>query len=202
MAMNDIQNEKEIIRKELLATRDALPTDLWSLKSETIARIVLTSEAYKNADIIFVYADFHGEVGTTTIVENALLSGKAVYFPKVISSDFADVKMDFYRVYNTFELVEAYMGIKEPTGNIERLFEYDKNLDKNMLMFVPGVAFDRHGNRMGYGKGFYDTYLRDKEKIVKFGMCFDLQIKDEIPSSSLDVKLDKLICEEGFIDVK
>ena len=63
-------------------------------------------------------------------------------------------------------------------------------------MLVPGVAFDREYGRLGYGKGYYDNYLVDKENILTVGICFGYQLFDKLPTSDSDVKLDFIVTED------
>lgn len=190
--------EKKEIRRELLAKRDALANSEWDCLSKRIQRTIIQSKLYKKADCILCYADYRNEVGTYVLLDDAILRGKDVYLPKVLE-DFHYSCMQFYRIASTFELIDGYKGIKEPLGNISTLFDYEKYKDKNILMLVPGVAFDKSGNRLGYGKGYYDTYLSGKEKILKCGMCFDIQYIDEIPSEFTDIKMDYVITENSTL---
>ena len=60
---------------------------------------------------------------------------------------------------------------------------------------MPGVAFDRKGNRMGRGRGFYDRMLKSTPNALKFGVAFDFQLLDDIPVEPHDVKMDRVITE-------
>ena len=186
--------EKKTIRKDLIGKRDSLNTNVWIENSNIIQRNIMRSELYNSADCILCYADFHGEVGTLTIIENALMSGKHIFLPKVVEN-FIEARMEFYEVFSTNELIGGYKGIMEPTGNVERVFDYEAYKDKNVLMLVPGVAFSKDGYRLGYGKGYYDHYLCDKPNILKCGLCFSMQIIDDLPVNENDVKMDMIISE-------
>lgn len=189
---------KEELRKRLITQRDLMAPDVWTSKSKMIEKIILQSTLYNQCDHLFIYADYHGEVGTTTLIEDALIKGKAVYLPKVLEN-FEESRMDFFRVYNTFELVNGYKGIREPMGNSERCFSYPLHANEKMLMLVPGVCFDKHGNRLGYGKGYYDNYLKDKPNMIKIGLCFAIQMLDEIPVNERDIRLDLVLSEESHL---
>ncbi|MBN2745107.1 MAG: 5-formyltetrahydrofolate cyclo-ligase, partial [Bacteroidales bacterium] len=66
------------------------------------------------------------------------------------------------------------------------------------LIIVPGMAFDRHLNRLGRGKAYYDKLLKNKEKI-KVGLCFDFQLFDTIPHDLEDVKMSKIVSASEII---
>ncbi len=190
--------EKKEIRKDIKAKRDALDALFWNKNSNVIQKNIIKSEAYKNADIIMCYCDFQGEVGTLIIIEDALMKGKKLYLPKC-EENFVESRMDFYEVVSTIELIEGYKGIKEPTGNKAKAFDYENNKNKKILMLVPGVAFTKAGYRVGYGKGYYDKYLSDKENILKVGLCFSMQLVEEINVNEFDIKMDFLVTEKTLM---
>lgn len=191
--------DKAAIRKRIIVSRDALAADLWDEKSVKIQKNIMKSELYKSADCLMIYADFHGEVGTFLLIEDALLKGKHVFLPKVLEN-FTESRMEFYEIFSSAELLNGYKGIKEPTGNLQRTFDYDKYQASTLLMLVPGVAFSKEGYRIGYGKGYYDIYLADKPLIIKCGMCFDMQIVDDIPYEATDIKMDLIIGEDTKVE--
>lgn len=82
--------------------------------------------------------------------------------------------------------VGAY-GIEEPTG---ALFTDYSTID---LIVVPGVAFDRDGNRLGRGKGYYDRLLPRIPSAYKIGICFPFQVVDEVPAEPFDIRMDEII---------
>ena len=61
------------------------------------------------------------------------------------------------------------------------------------LIIVPGVAFDRKGNRIGRGRGYYDRFLCQHLDVKRIGICFDFQLVDEVPTEPLDIKMDEVI---------
>lgn len=187
--------EKKGIRKDLIVKRDAINSDIWNRNSYIIQRNIIQSEIYKQSNCILCYADFHGEVGTLTLIEDALLKGKHVFLPKVLEN-FTESRMEFYEVFSTLELINGYKGIMEPTGNRARTFNYDEYKKDDILMLIPGVAFSKDGSRLGYGKGYYDYYLKDKPEIFKVGICFSMQITDSLPTDSNDVLMDLVVTEE------
>lgn len=190
--------DKELLREELLRKRDAIIPHEWNEKSNIISKTILESDLYKQCDKLFLYADFHGEVGTITVIEDALINNKEVYLPKVLEN-FDEARMDFFRIVSTFELVDGYKGILEPLNDSTLRFDYESNKNDKLLMFVPGVVFDKNNNRMGYGKGYYDNYLSDKPNIMKIGIAFEMQVVDEIPVSENDIKMDYILTENSTV---
>lgn len=191
-------DEKKIIRNDLINKRDSIDSDTWNRDSKIIQKNIILSDIYKKSDCILCYSDFHGEVGTLMIIEDALLSGKKVFLPKVLQN-FTEARMDFYEIISTNELIDGYKGIMEPTGNREKTFNYDEWSGKRVLMTVPGVAFSNEGYRLGYGLGYYDLYLSDKPSIIKAGICFSMQIAKNIPILEHDIKMDFLFTEKTSV---
>ena len=113
-----------------------------------------------------------------------LQDGKSVYVPKV-----EDGKMEFYRMFSLSELKNGYKKIPEPAGDTDRYLFEPEHADKTLLL-MPGSAFDPLGNRMGYGGGFYDRYLADKEnlRLRSIGIGFHCQQVEQVPVEVTDVK--------------
>lgn len=189
----DVRSKKSI-RSELRAKRESLEPKLWQDYSNKIQRNILKSQLYKECDILMAYADKNNEVGTLTLCEDALISGKELYFPKVLEN-FNEARMEFYRVNSTNELTPGFHNILEPLGDVTRVFDYEKTLGRKVLMIVPGIAFDDKGHRLGYGKGYYDNYLRDKEAIMRIGICFSMQIIDHVPITRNDLHVNYIVSE-------
>ncbi|MCQ2523708.1 MAG: 5-formyltetrahydrofolate cyclo-ligase [Lachnospiraceae bacterium] len=185
---------KEEIRIDLLNKRDSLSSEQWNGFSSKIQKTILESNLYKDSDKLFIYSDYHGEVGTLVLIEDALLKGKDVFLPKC-HENFTEARMDFYKITSTCELVNGYKGILEPMENLSNRFDYESNKESKLLMFVPGVVYDKNNNRMGYGKGYYDNYLKDKPNMIKIGIAFSLQVIDEIPVTENDIKMDFIVTE-------
>ena len=97
--------------------------------------------------------------------------------------------MRFYRIQSLAELKECYKGILEPEGNTES-YEYAPEEAANCLLLMPGSVFDPLGNRMGYGGGFYDRYLADREalRLRSIAVGFRCQQVESVPVEETDVK--------------
>ena len=68
-------------------------------------------------------------------------------------------------------------------------------------MIIPGVAFDREGGRLGFGKGCYDAFLGSIDTF-KVGLCYGVQLVDEVPTEEHDIKMDMIVTECGIIVIK
>ena len=109
--------------------------------------------------------------------------------------------MCFFHVEDPGALQKGYQGIYEPeeTVQAERMFSDDSTYNKDdVMMIMPGVAFDGRGNRMGYGGGYYDRYLaRYGEKIMCVLAAFEEQEMTEIPVEKWDVRPARIVTQNG-----
>ena len=168
---------KEIIRKELLNIRKNITEK--ADKSIIITNKIIDLDIYKDSQVIAIYNSLPDEVDTKYLMDNML--SKKILLPKIVNDN-----IEFIMVNKNTKYIKNNYGILEPIGNL-----YLGNID---LIIVPGVAFDKNHNRLGFGKGYYDKYLSNKT-IYKIGICYDKQIVHLLPSNDLDIKMDMVITE-------
>lgn len=176
---------KKDIRKRVLEKRNHMSDKAWEEKSHCIYEKVVTHPFFMEADAVYCYVDYRREVGTRSIIEHAWKTGKKVAVPKVDGDT-----MEFYYIESFEELQEGFKGIPEPES---------KHLasDENMLVVMPGAAFDTNCNRIGYGKGYYDKYLHAHPNHKTIAIAFELQMVDTIPADAYDVCPNIVITEEN-----
>lgn len=172
----------------MLAKRKALPADLKEQYSHEIVQHFLESKEFQEAETILCYVSTTDEVSTVEVMENAWKLGKRIAVPKVLGTH----EMEFFEIRNLKELHVGYKGILEPEE--KKKLELDR-----ALVIVPGTVFDYSGRRIGYGGGFYDTYLQKHPKYSKVAFAFSMQIIDEIPVESHDISMDFIYTEKGKI---
>lgn len=170
---------KNEIRKRILSERQALSADEVRERSEIICRKVIESAEYKNAESIMVYFPIKGEVQTDIIISDAIRAGKVIYAPRVCGCIIYPVKYE-----GADKMTRGRFGISEPSGE-----EFKGEID---LVIVPALAFDKNGVRLGFGKGYYDKFLKDK-KCIRMGLAYGFQIVDELPADSHDIPMNLLI---------
>jgi 5-formyltetrahydrofolate cyclo-ligase len=199
--------DKQDYRKAALARRDAIPEIDREIYSRMIIDKLLESKELNDADNVLVYCSYLSEVDTHTLIERLLYKGKRVYCPKV--TDPKNGIMEFYEVRGMKDLAEGYHGIPEPvttdryvTG--EAMHDLDSNhtdmLHTDTLMILPGVAFDRDCNRIGYRGGFYDRYIPRIPGAYLIALAFEEQISEDIfPMESHDIKPDAIYTQARII---
>ncbi len=198
--------DKTTIRKKIIEKRDSLSKEEISKKSMAITESLLGTSEYSEAKNVLIYASMKNEVITDGIIEDALSKGKNVFCPKV--TDKEKRQMTFVKIEDQDDFEKGYFGIREPVITDDSIICKDSGY--NSLVIMPGVVFDRSRNRIGYGGGFYDTFLAANSKVSKIALAFDCQLyegsengsSDEFPCELLDehdVKPDKIITESEII---
>ncbi|MGO9016048.1 MAG: 5-formyltetrahydrofolate cyclo-ligase [Dissulfurispiraceae bacterium] len=183
---------KRLIRKEVISRRDALSLSDRKAKDESIRRRLLALPEFIKARTILFYASFRSEVDTTELLQNSILNNKTVVLPKV---DMENSSLKLYEIRAMEDLVSGCYGILEPLVNESNRVR-DAGID---LMIIPGVAFDEHCNRLGYGKGYYDRLLSHKNALA-VGLAYEEQIVAHIPADAHDIKMDKIITDKRVIN--
>jgi 5-formyltetrahydrofolate cyclo-ligase len=178
--------EKSDIRKRIRDLNRAVPTDEKLRRSETVMRQVEQLPEFQRARVVLLYWSMADEVQTHAFVER-WYRDKVLLLPCV---DGDDLRLRQYTGPQCMVAGEQF-GIGEPTADTPEWTD----LGAVDLIVVPGVAFDRHCNRMGRGRGFYDRLLKSTPNAIKFGVAYDFQLLDEIPVEPHDVKMDRVIVE-------
>jgi len=165
--------------------RNSLDSEEVRKRSRSIQEFVINSKKFQQAKVVGAYFSFGSEVTTDLIIEHARTLGKRIALPRV-----EDDQIRFYEFTLTKPLIKGKFGIMEPPP-----YRHMTNID---ILIVPGVAFDRKGNRLGYGKGFYDRLLSDKRTIFSIGLAYLFQIVDSLPRDIYDQRLDAIASEDGI----
>ena len=179
---------KQVFRDTLLAQRVQLSARTHRELSCAAQDNLVASQPFIKADCVALYCPTRGEVETAVLFASARQAQKRVCYPRVQGE-----RIQFVEVDDLGSLSRGAFGLLEPQG---RSTVPVADLD---LMIVPGVAFDRTGHRLGYGKGFYDRELDCAGfSGVSIGLCFDFQLLDRLPIESHDVPVDYLVTERGL----
>ncbi|HEX2946403.1 MAG TPA: 5-formyltetrahydrofolate cyclo-ligase [Clostridia bacterium] len=195
-------DQKPCFRRMMLDKRNSLSTAEVAQKSEAILKRLASIEKFGRAGTIMAYMSFGSEVSTAKLIEECLQRGKKVVVPRV-EKGAPDASGEVVKALGVYEIKEAgkymtvgYMGIAEPDPASLRRVE-PSEID---LVVVPGVAFDRQRNRIGYGGGYYDRFLGTlRPDCLKAGVAFELQVCDYVPVAEYDLPVDIVITEDRII---
>ena len=182
---------KKELRKQLLQARDCLPEATREQAGNQIYKKVLEMLSFVNCEAVLCYVSFRSEVDTRDILEACFRSDKKVFCPKVLGPH----KMEFYRVQNWNDLEPGTYGILEPKNCLTDYMYHNQDAEKT-CMLVPGAGFDYNGYRIGYGGGFYDSYLSSHHVGCTIGLCYESQRIPSIEPEPGDQKVDCVITEK------
>lgn len=171
-------NKKEIRNKIKQLKKEHTMQELDS-QSEVILSKLEKHKAFKDANIVMLYASLPDEVNTHSFIEK-WRNKKHIILPTVSGDDIIPVELGKETTFATGDF-----NIMEPQNE-----PYHGSFD---LIVVPGVAFDSDGNRIGRGKGYYDRFLSHHPKVKRIGICFDFQYIDKVPTEENDIKMDEVI---------
>ncbi|NMM62759.1 5-formyltetrahydrofolate cyclo-ligase [Clostridium sp. P21] len=179
---------KKSIRKLVKERKNTFSAADRQNSNSIIFNKIINSSDYKNAQTIFIFVSFNNEVDTHRIIKQALQDGKILCVPKIISKEQG---MDIVRIKSFKDLKEGAYGILEPEDN--KLKVQEKDIE---LSYLPGLAFDRRGGRIGYGGGFYDRFLvKTRKDSKKIGLAYKFQVFSEVPMEEHDVFIDGIITD-------
>jgi len=186
--------EKREIRKMILEARDRMSAEERKRGNILLTERILGHQWFYCSEILLGFVSFGSEIDTTAILQEALEKGKSVYVPRVVQTA-EESEMCFYRIRALEELQAGYRGILEPTGDSEK-YVYRAEEAERILMLMPGVAFDRLRNRIGYGKGFYDRFLETRPFLQTrtIAVGYQCQMTEELPTSEHDIRPYQVIC--------
>ena len=183
------ENMKEMskrdIRLEVLEKRARMSPEERASKSRAIGDRLMKTGQWADAKTVFLYMSLPGEVETDRLIAEAWSQGKQVAVPKVTEEGLVFSKLDSFE-----ELSEGSFHVREP----KMIREIS---DGSALVIMPGVAFDKKCNRIGYGKGFYDRYLFEHRGHPAVALSYDFAVYSEIPSGPHDIKPGLIITEYG-----
>lgn len=168
------------LRRKTLASSDRQKRQTAAMEN------LLSLPELQRAECIYPFVSCGTEIDTLEIIQYLLTEGKQrIGVPRVTGE-----QMEFVEIHSLDDLRLGAMDILEPVeGEIMEAGEG--------IMLMPGLAFDKRGNRVGYGAGYYDRYLEqyDTGDLYKAGYAFDFQILDEIGAEEHDRRVDCIVTE-------
>ncbi|MEE0353125.1 5-formyltetrahydrofolate cyclo-ligase [uncultured Treponema sp.] len=198
---------KNELRKLLKSELSAVSADEKVDASKKACSLFFEFVMKNDFDIVLSYIDLKNEISPLEMNRALMMQNKIVAVPKVVPKT---QNMNFYILDNSIEISEQVktgsFGINEPVAKKENLFNAENFMQKKICVVVPGVAFGRKGQRLGHGMGFYDIYLSDLKKkcaqnncsLFLAGLCFDFQIKENIPVDENDIFMDSVFSDKKY----
>ena len=194
--MTPIKREKDIIRKDCSDRRNAIDKDLHKSMDEGICALATSLVSFRYADIILLYAPIKSEIDVMPIFHEAIKKGKRVAFPRC---NVEERTMKFHFVTSEDELSPCAYGIREPREDAP---VYDPKIETgSAVCYVPGLAFDVYGYRLGYGKGYYDKFMHTFNGCT-IGVVYSDFILPTLPKGRFDKHCDVMLTEKGIKAIK
>lgn len=176
---------KSELRSQIRALKRAMTPEQIEKASMQLGEKFAACPQYINAKTVYGYMPYNQEVRTVPMLERALREGKQVAVPKVYGDT-----MKFILVTDLTQMEENGWGIPEPVA------DGPVADDPQALVLMPGLAFTKNGDRMGYGGGFYDQFLAAEPHHPTVALCYDFQLLDDIPTEAYDIPVDLVLTGE------
>ena len=162
-------------------------------KDSLVAQNLLSLDEIKKAYTVLCYISLDDEICTDEIIRVLLDSGKSVGAPYCVDNN---GNMDFYYITDFDDLRIQSFGVREPViEKCKKVTSFD-----NTIIILPGLCFDSNGNRLGYGKGYYDRFLQI-HSLISVGLCYNSLIVKKVPTDMYDKKADIIVTENDVIRI-
>ena len=171
--------DKKELRRQIRELKRAMTPEQIEQASLRLGELFLETQQYKNAKTIYGYLPYNQEVRTVPMLEQALKDGKKVAVPKCYGDE-----MKFIYLEDLTQVELGYCNIPEPIadGPVAE--------DETALVLMPGMAFTKNGDRMGYGGGFYDKFLAKEPNHPTVALCYSFQMVESLPTAEYDIPVD------------
>lgn len=183
---------KAEFRKLYKNIRNNISNQDLSYKSNAVFDNLINMDVIKDSKTFFVYNSYNREVSTQKIINYLLDNNKIVLIPKCSKETETMIAVEYT---DDTKLEKGKYGINEPINNDAFWGDID-------VAIVPGIAFDIFGNRIGYGKGYYDKFLENKN-ICKIALSYEETISHSVlPHSSDDIVMDYIVSDRGVRNIR
>lgn len=180
-----MSDPKKIMRSKFRDILSQMPIKTRAMKSREITSRLSQEKLFQGASAIFTYVALPHEVQTLGLIKQALRLGKKVFAPKIKGRNLN---------FEIREILDANKGLKKGRyGVLEPVSKKKIKAPKLDLIIVPGLAYDKKGNRLGRGGGYFDRFLENAKSIPKVGLAFKEQMVRKIPMEAHDVPVDHVI---------
>ena len=174
--------DKKELRREIREKKRAMSEEEIITRSEKLAELFLSTEAYRNAKSVYGYLPYNQEVRTVPMLARAIADGKRVAVPKIYGDT-----MKFLWLDDLNDVAKSEKGIPEPIAD-EPIAD-----DENALVLMPGVAFTEKGERIGYGGGYYDRFLAAEPNHPTIALCYAFQMVESLPTEEFDIPVELVL---------
>ncbi len=181
--------DKVALRHDIKSRLMAISAKARVEKSKAICRLIVESEEFQRAAVVMAFLSLPHEVETTPLILHAWQQGKTVAVPKISWEQRHMIPVEITSLETGLHTDDK--GLRNPTNGTPVPFE---DID---LVVAPGLGFDRAGNRLGRGGGYYDRFFASgKITATRWAVAFSEQLCDEIPHDENDVVMHAVVTED------
>lgn len=182
-----LSEQKKALRKEMRSKRASMSKEDRDIASHKIISNLLNNPIYKSAATIMAYSSMPEEIQLNELFDNSFANDKTLAIPLIIGR--GTMRPVFLPTVG--DLVVGDFGIMTVRQDKRKFVEFD-DID---CVIVPGAAFDRQGNRLGLGGGYYDRFLQRVPNAKRVALSFEYQLLEMVPAEPHDAKMDIIITE-------
>lgn len=187
-----VSEEKETLRREMLAERRALSFDDVNRMSAMLTEQIEQLPEYRKAHRIMAFLAMKGESNLDELIAHALSEGKEVYVPVCLP----ERQMEAGRLTSMDHFEKGPLGLR----NIPAGYEVCRPEDLDLVL-VPGIACDREGHRLGMGAGYYDRYLEHIPFHKRVITIWDFQVLPKVPADEWDLPMSAIVTDKQIIRI-
>lgn len=176
---------KEALRAEAISRRDGISLDLRTAFSRAASERAMDSLG--GVSVVAIYSALGSEIDPAHLVSLLRQSGATCVFPRVMAPD---SPLEFCAISQTETLKLGHFGVLEPPHTLPAI-----DIGSIGAFVVPALCFDTAGNRLGWGKGYYDRTLAQNSQALRLGFCFHQQIQSSVPHTPSDQSMDCIVSE-------
>jgi 5-formyltetrahydrofolate cyclo-ligase len=179
-----IDQQKKRLRQEILKCRDAVTAEERKTRSAQLCQQLEKRAEFFTPKVIAAFMPVRSEVDILPLLKKMKQKGHTIALPKTVQDTFY-----FREMRDWEELKEGPFSILEPPASAPQI-----ELEELDIVFVPGLAFDPLGHRLGYGKGYYDRALAHLGRhITTLGVCFEEQVVEYVPHDETDIPVQEIL---------
>ena len=185
----DLSEAKAALRRRMRELRAAIPPEHRAELAARVEEHLFAEPAVREARNVMLFYSFGSEIPTRVMSRRLLAEGRRVLLPYLDAA-----AMEAGEVRAGEPLTATAYGPKEPAHRVA--------VDPGQIdvVMTPGLAFDRQGRRLGYGRGYYDRFLRRlSPHALRVAIAFAVQVVDEVPADPGDERVDLIVTEDGII---
>ena len=174
--------DKKLLRQSIKQKKREMTAEQIESASARLGQMLSECDLYQQAETVYFYLPYNQEVRTVPMVQRAFEEGKRVAVPKIYGDE-----MRFIYISDFTGIEKSSCGIPEPVA------DGPVADDLTALVLMPGLAFDKQGNRVGYGGGFYDKFLQAEPNHPTVALCYDFQLFDKLETDDYDIPVDLVL---------